>query len=56
MSDNSDYQRGYEQGIKDISERLEKFYNHLRGFTHSATVQYTVNQVKTELLNKEAII
>ena len=49
----SEFEKGYEQGVKDLAERLEKFYNNYRGGTYSGSVSYHVEQIKKELLKED---
>ena len=48
-----EYQKGYEQGVKDLAEKLTKFYNSSRRGTYSGTVAYHVEQIKKELLKED---
>ena len=47
-----EYRKGYEQGVKDLAEKLQKFYDNYRGSTYSAVVAYHVGQIKKDLLNE----
>ena len=49
--DDNEYQQGYEQGIRDLSERLKKYYTSLGGSTSGHTVAYTVDIFKEEYLD-----
>lgn len=44
------YKEGYEQGLKDLAERLKRFYQSLKGETFSSTVAYHIDQIKKDLL------
>lgn len=47
-----EYQQGYEQGVKDLTERLKTYYNNLNGTTSSGLVAYHIDQIRKELLEK----
>lgn len=48
----NEYQKGYEQGVKDLTERLKKYYNNLNGTTSSGLVAYHIDQIRKEMLEK----
>lgn len=50
--ENSEYKKGYEQGVTDLAERLKKFYCHLGSKTNSAVVAYHIDQILKELKEK----
>lgn len=47
------FKKGYEQGVKDLAEKLKKFYDNYRGGTYSGSVSYHVEQIKKELLKED---
>lgn len=48
-----EYDKGYEQGVKDLADRLIKYYGNLRSGTYSGIVTYTTEVAMKELLGKE---
>lgn len=48
-----DYRKGYEQGIKDMEKRLNRYYRYLSNKTMTAAVGYTVSLIAQELIEKE---
>lgn len=52
VSDKNGYEKGYEQGVKDMAERLRRYYSRLSGKSMAAVVEYTVKVVEEELLEK----
>ena len=48
-----EYQKGYEQGVKDLAERLGRFYQSTRRNTYTATVAYHIEQIKKDLLKED---
>ncbi len=48
-----EYQKGYEQGVKDLAERLERFYNCTQRNTYTSTVAYHIDQIKKDLLKED---
>lgn len=46
------YKNGYEQGVKDMAERIKNYYRHTTSRPLPATVEYYVNQIAKELLEK----
>lgn len=46
----AEYREGYEQGVKDMAERLEKYYTSFTGKTMSAAVAYAIKITAEELL------
>ena len=53
MELNSDYIKGYNEGVKDLAERLERFYQSTARSTHSSTVAYHIEQIKADLLKED---
>ena len=53
METKSDYEKGYEQGIKDLAERLKNYYSNLRGTTYAVLTAYNIEQATKELLKEE---
>lgn len=47
---NPDYIKGYEQGDKDIAERIKKYYRCLGSMTNPCIMEYYINQVLKEML------
>lgn len=48
----NEYIKGYEQGVTDCAERLQKYYLHLGSKTSSAVVSYHIEQIAQELKEK----
>lgn len=49
----ADYQEGYRQGVKDMAERLQKYYTTLPlPKTQPAVVEYNIRVLAEELLEK----
>ena len=46
------YNEGYEQGVKDFAQRVEKYYNYNSFKITPALVQYYIRQIANDLLNK----
>ena len=44
------YTRGYEKGVKDMEERLKKYYTSFTGKTMSVAVAYAIKITAEELL------
>ena len=53
MSHNEDYIKGYNEGVKDLAERLKRFYRVFRSFTYSASVAFHIEQIENELMMEE---
>jgi hypothetical protein len=49
----TEFEKGYVQGVKDLAEKLKKFYNNFRGGTYSLSVSYHIDQVKKDLLKED---
>ena len=49
----TEFEKGYEQGVKDLAERLQRFYDNYRGSTYSAAVSYHVGQIKKDMLKED---
>ncbi len=47
-----EYIKGYEQGVTDCAERLQKYYLHLGSKSCSAVVVYHIDQIAKELKEK----
>lgn len=43
------YKRGYQQGVKDLAERVKKYYSYLKGDTVGVSVGYYVDVVAKEM-------
>lgn len=50
---NEEYQRGYEQGVKDFAEKIKRYYNNLKNGTPAALVSFHVNEILKETLEGE---
>ena len=48
-----EYIKGYEQGVKDLADRILKYYSNLKGQTYSGVVTYTVEVAMNELLEED---
>lgn len=48
-----EYIKGYEQGVRDMAERLKKYYASLPVKTMPSVVEYHIDQKMKELLEKE---
>lgn len=44
-----EYIKGYEQGVKDLAEKVKKYYGALKGNTYSSIVTYTIEQQAKDL-------
>lgn len=49
----AEYQRGYEQGVKDFAEKIKNYYNHLNGRTPATLVSFHVEEILKETLREE---
>jgi hypothetical protein len=45
---NEDYREGYQQGAKDIAEKIKKYYKCLGSMTNPCTMEYYIDQVLKE--------
>ena len=45
-----EYRQGYEQGVKDLAERVKKYYGALRGGTYSSLVSFNIEQQAEALI------
>lgn len=53
VSDKNGYEKGYEQGVRDMAERLKNYYTSLPlPKTQPAVVEYNVRVLEEELLEK----
>ena len=50
MENKGDYQRGYEDGVKALAEKLISYYKALKGTTHTVLVDYNVEIKVKEIL------
>ena len=50
MENNEDYRRGFEDGVKALAERLERYYSHVKGATYGCIVEYTAGIKAEELI------
>ena len=48
-----DYEEGYRQGVRDMAERLKRYYSRLSGKSMAAVVEYTVKVVEEELIGEK---
>lgn len=48
MEDN--YKKGYEAGVRDMEEKMKKYYQYLSGKSLTAVVQYTAGLMAKELI------
>ena len=48
-----DYIKGYNDGVKDLAEKLKTFYRIFRSHTYSASVAYHIEQIEKETKLKE---
>ena len=48
-----EYIKGYEQGVKDFAEKLQKYYNAICGATFATLVEYTIDKQAKEMLKGE---
>lgn len=44
------YREGYDQGVKDMAERIKNYYRHTTSKPLPATVEYYVDQIAKEML------
>lgn len=47
-----EYQRGYEQGVKDFAEKIKGYYNHLNGRTPATLVSFHVEEILKNVLGE----
>lgn len=47
------YEEGYRQGVRDMAERLKRYYSRLSGKSMAAVVEYTVKVVEEELIGEK---
>ena len=47
------YKNGYEQGVKDFSERVKTYYRHTTSRPLPATVEYYIDQIAKDMIGKE---
>lgn len=40
----AEYIKGYEQGVKDLAEKVKKYYGALKGGTYSSLVSFNIEQ------------
>lgn len=45
-----EYIKGYEQGVKDLAEKVKKYYGALKGGTYSSLVSFHVEQQSEALI------
>lgn len=45
----SDYQEGYQQGAKDIADKIKKYYRCLGSMTNPVIMEYYINQLLKEI-------
>ena len=48
-----EYTKGYEQGVKDLADRILKYYKNLKDQTYSGIVTFTVEVAMNELFDEE---
>lgn len=46
---NLEYKKGYEQGAKDIAERIKRYYRCLGSMTNPCIMEYYINQLLKEI-------
>jgi hypothetical protein len=44
-----EYQEGYKQGVKDIAERIKKYYRCLGSMTNPCIMEYYIDQITKEM-------
>ena len=47
---NEEYREGYEQGVKDMAERIKNYYRHTTSRPLPATVEYYIGQLAKEMI------
>ena len=47
---NEEYIKGYQQGAKDIAEKIKKYYSCLGRMTNPCIMEYYINQLLKEML------
>ena len=50
-----EYQRGYEQGARDLAERIKCYYDNLKGRTSCSLVSFHIDQILNEMLERKDI-
>lgn len=48
-----EYTKGYEQGVKDLADRILKYYKNLKDITYSGVVTFTIEVAMNELLEED---
>ena len=46
-----EYEKGYDQGVRDFAERVKNYYRHMTSKALPATVEYYIDQIEEEMLN-----
>lgn len=46
----AEYIKGYEQGVKDLAEKVKKYYGALKGGTYSSLVSFNIEQQAEALI------
>lgn len=49
------YDEGYEQGAKDLAERLKRYYDNLKGRTPCSLVAFHIDEILKEMFERENI-
>ena len=52
MDNSEEYQRGYEQGVKDFAEKIKKYYNNLKGTTPAPLVSFHIDEILKNVLGE----
>lgn len=52
---NEEYIKGYQQGAKDIAEKIKKYYRCLGSMINPCIMEYYINQVLKEMSENEQV-
>lgn len=47
-----EYQRGYEQGAKDLAEKIKRYYDNLQGRTPCSLVSFHIDEILKEMMEE----
>ena len=47
------YKNGYEQGVKDLADRVKRYYSNLKEGSCGVSIGYFVDVVSQEMLGKD---
>lgn len=53
--ESKEYREGYQQGAKDIAEKIKKYYKCLGSMTNPCIMEYYINQLLKEMVENEQV-